>query len=96
MPRTPLIGEELVTEYIAYVDTLWAQNPTLVSAKYAAHLNCDVRDDATQRNATIADTDMVHPRAWVFRAPFIQHLQRQRRYTPQTAHELGDNPAAAA
>lgn len=92
----PLVGEELVVEYLAYVDTLWTEHPEYVRQGYAARLNCDVRDDATQRQATIADTDMVHPRAWVFRVPFIRHLQRQGRYSPQTAYELGDDPAAAA
>ena len=79
---TPLVGEELVVEYLAYVDTLWAQNPARVRQGYAAHLNYD--------------TDMVHPRAWVFRVPFIRHLQQQGRYSAATAHELGDDPAAAA
>lgn len=93
---TPLVGEELVVEYLAYVDTLWAQNPARVRQGYAAHLNYDVTNNSTQRLATIADTDMVHPRAWVFRVPFIRHLQQQGRYSAATAHELGDDPAAAA
>lgn len=92
----PLTGEDLVVAYIAYVDTLWVQDPDLVSREYAARLNCDVTDDATQRTATIADTDMVHPAAWTFRDQFIAHLCRTGQYSTSTAHDLGCPAPVAA
>lgn len=83
----PLVGEELVVAYIAWVDNTWATDPERIRAGYA-DLMIDVRDDRTQRQATISDTDMVHPSNWVFRADFIDHLKATGQYSDETASEL--------
>lgn len=84
---TPLTGEELVVAYIAWVDAAWAADPERIRAGYA-DLMIDAHDDRTQRQATISDTDMVHPSNWVFLAEFIDHLKATDQYSDETAAEL--------
>lgn len=84
---TPLTGEELVVAYIAWVDNTWATNPARIREGYA-ELMMDVHDDASQREATICDTDLVHPSNWAFRTDFIAHLMATGRLSAETAAEL--------
>lgn len=90
----PLTGEELVVAYIAWVDQTWATDPKRIADGYA-DLMIDVRDDRTQRAATISDTDMVHPSNWVFLTDFITHLKSAGQYSTETAAELAPIPQAA-
>lgn len=82
-----LTGEELVVEYITWVDRIWAENPEYIRNGYA-RIMLNVTDDASQREATIADTDLVHPSNWVFLNDFIAWLKETGQYHPVTAHEL--------
>lgn len=82
-----LTGEELVAEYITWVDRTWAEDPERIRAGYA-RIMLNVTNDATQREATIADTDLVHPSNWVFLDDFIAWLEDTGYYHPATAHEL--------
>lgn len=82
----PLVGEELVITYITWVDRIWAQDPARIREGYAPIMN--VTDTPTQREATIADTDLVHPSNWAFRNDFITWLKETGQYYPATAREL--------
>lgn len=83
--RLPMIGEELVVAYVAWVDNLWVADPGRVKAGYCL---LDVHDDESQRQATIMDTDMVPPSRWTFRDAFVAHLKRTGQYAPETAAEF--------
>lgn len=93
LPREPkpLTGEELVVAYIAWVDQTWARDPQRIITGYA-DLMIAVTDNRTQREATISDTDMVHPSNWVFLADFIEHLKATGQYSIETATELSKAP----
>lgn len=90
----PLTGEDLAVAYVAWVDRTWVTNPARIRNGYA-ELMIDVRDNRSQRAATISDTDMTQPHNWVFRDAFIEYLKATGQYSQETANELAPAPQFA-